>query len=279
MADQYGNMQEFNFRRYLPIIVVVIAFIILASSWRSMTVTIDGGQNGVVFKKFAGGIDKENTLGEGFHFIAPWNSVIIYDVTQQEISEVMNVLSNNGLEIKMDVSIIFRPDVDKLGYLHSEIRENYIKKIVIPFIRASARNVVGRYGPDEMYSTKREAITNEIFMDIDKNLRDKYVILDRVLIRSIELPETIKTAIETKLKQEQETLEYEFRLTKAEKEAQRQILEAEGKAKANAIISASLTDKILREKGIEATLKLANSPNAKTVVIGGSDGMPLILGQ
>jgi regulator of protease activity HflC (stomatin/prohibitin superfamily) len=94
------------------------------------------------------------------------------------------------------------------------------------------------------------------------------------------LPPTIKTAIETKLKQEQETLEYEFRLAKASKEAERQILEAEGKAKANEIISKSLTDKILKEKGIEATLKLATSPNSKVVVIGGGDeGLPIILGN
>ena len=99
-------------------------------------------------------------------------------------------------------------------------------------------------------------------------------------MRDVTLPSTIKDAIERKLRQEQESLEYEFRLEKASKEAQRQIIEAQGKADANKLLSASLTDKILQDKGIEATLKLAESPNAKVVVIGsGKDGMPIILGN
>ena len=108
---------------------------------------------------------------------------------------------------------------------------------------------------------------------------EQYVQLNQVLIRSVTLPPTIKSAIESKLKQEQEALEYEFKLEKAAQEAERQRVEAEGKAKANSIVSASITDKILRDKGIEATLKLAESPNSKVVVIGGSDGMPIILGD
>jgi len=99
-------------------------------------------------------------------------------------------------------------------------------------------------------------------------------------VRDVTLPNTIKDAIERKLKQEQESLEYEFRLVTAAKEAEKVIIEARGKADANRILSASLTDKILRDKGIEATLELAKSPNTKVVVIGsGKDGMPLILGD
>jgi regulator of protease activity HflC (stomatin/prohibitin superfamily) len=101
-----------------------------------------------------------------------------------------------------------------------------------------------------------------------------------VLIRSITLPPTIKTAIESKLKQEQEALEYEFKLEKAEQEAERQRIDAEGKARANKILSESITESILREKGINATLKLAESPNSKVVIIGNSgDGLPIILGD
>ena len=100
------------------------------------------------------------------------------------------------------------------------------------------------------------------------------------MVEDVKLPSTIRTAIETKLKQEQESLEYEFRLAKAKKEAERQKIDAEGKAIANKILSASLTDKILQEKGIEATLELAKSPNSKVVVIGsGKDGLPIILGN
>ena len=101
-----------------------------------------------------------------------------------------------------------------------------------------------------------------------------------MLVRDVTLPPTIKDAIERKLRQEQEALEYEFRISKAQKEAERQIIEAQGKADANRILSASLTDKILKDKGIEATLELSKSPNSKVVVVGsGNDGLPLILGN
>ena len=100
------------------------------------------------------------------------------------------------------------------------------------------------------------------------------------MIRDVGLPEKLKQAIERKLQEEQSSLEYEFRLTRAEKEAERQRIEAEGKAAANRILSQSLTDKVLRDKGIEATLRLAESPNAKVIVVGGGDeGLPLILGN
>jgi len=108
----------------------------------------------------------------------------------------------------------------------------------------------------------------------------QYVQLNEVLVRDVTLPATIKDAIERKLKQEQESLEYEFRLVTAQKEAERQIIEAQGKADANRILSASLTDKILSDKGIEATIKLSESNNSKIIVIGsGEDGLPLILGN
>ena len=113
-----------------------------------------------------------------------------------------------------------------------------------------------------------------------KILDGQYIELNEVLVRDVTLPATIKDAIERKLKQEQESLEYEFRLVTASKEAQKQIIEAKGKADANKILSASLTDKILQDKGIEATLELAKSPNSKVVIVGSSkDGLPLILGN
>ena len=119
-----------------------------------------------------------------------------------------------------------------------------------------------------------------IFEETRNLVNDQFIQLNEVLVRDVTLPPTIKDAIERKLRQEQESLEYEFRLTKAEKEAERQRIDAEGKAAANRILSASLTDKILQEKGIEATLQLSKSPNAKVVVVGGGDGgLPIILGN
>jgi regulator of protease activity HflC (stomatin/prohibitin superfamily) len=192
----------------------------------------------------------------------------------------MNVLSSNGLEIKVDVSAWYQPSYSRLGFLHANIGKDYLRRVVIPALRAAARSVIGRYTPEQIYSTKRDAIQDEIFEETKNLLDEKYVDLNQVLIRSIVLPPTIKSAIESKLKQEQEALEYEFKLKKASQEAERQRIDAEGKANANRILSASLTEKILQEKGIYATLQLAESPNTKIVIIGNSEnGLPLILGD
>jgi len=272
--------QELNPRRFIPIAAIIVIIIVALISWSSVTVTIEAGHAGVLFKRFGSGIELDKTYGEGFHFIAPWNKMYIYEVRQQEIAEEMNVLSSNALEIFVDVSAWYEPQYDKLAHLHAEIGTNYLQRVVIPSLRASARSVVGRYTPEQIYSTKRDAIQDEIYVETKALLEEKNVQLNQVLIRSIKLPTTLKEAVESKLKQEQLSLEYEFKLQRAQQEAERQIIEAEGKASANRIISASLTAKILQEKGIEATLKLAESPNTKIVVVGNSkDGLPLILGD
>jgi len=271
---------EINWKKVTPTILIVVGVILLIIFWARMTVTIDAGHGGVLFRTFGGGIDTTRTFGEGFHVIAPWNSMVVYETRQQEIAEDMQVLSSNGLEIKVDVSAWYQPLWAEIGKLHVNIGADYLRRVVIPAMRSSARTVIGRYTPEQIYSTKRDAIQDEIFQETKVILDKKFVQLNQILIRTIILPPTIKTAIEGKLKQEQESLEYVFKLEKATQEAERQRIDAEGKAKANRILSASLTDKILREKGIQATIKLAESSNTKVVVIGsGKDGLPLILGD
>jgi len=191
----------------------------------------------------------------------------------------MEVLSANGLTIRAELSYRYRPFQDKIGYLHNEVGENYHERIIIPEIRSATREIIGKYLPEELYSSKRDSIQTEIFLLAAERIKGKYIELDAVLIRDVGLPDKLKQAIERKLEQEQVSLEYEFRLTRAQKEAERQRIEAEGKAVANRLLSQSLTDKILRDKGIDATLKLAESPNSKVIVVGGSDGLPLILGN
>ena len=192
----------------------------------------------------------------------------------------MNVLSSNGLDIKLEASAWFQPKYEDLGKLHQEKSEAYKQRILLPAIRSAARSVVGRYTPEQLYSTKRDAIQQEIYVETKKVVEDQYIQLNAVLVRDVTLPVPIKEAIERKLRQEQESLEYEFRLVTAAKEAEKQVIEAQGKADANRILAASLTPNILRDKGIEATLILAQSPNTKIVVVGsGKDGLPLILGN
>ncbi len=262
----------------LPLIIIFIVLIVFISK---STVTINSGEAGVLYKTFGGGVvTDEPPLGEGFHLVAPWNKVFVYEVRRQELFEKMKVLSSNGLDIQLDASAWFKPKYSELGKLHQEIGESYIQRILLPTIRSAARSVVGRYTPEQLYSSKRDAIQVEIYEETKKIVGKQHLELDEILIRDVTLPNTIKQAIERKLKQEQESLEYEFRLVTAQKEAEKQRIEAQGKADANRILSESLTDKILQDKGIEATIKLSESSNSKVVVIGsGESGMPIILGN
>ncbi len=262
----------------IPVIVGVILLIIVVAK---SSITINSGHAGVLYETFHNGVvTDEPPLGEGFHIIAPWNKVFVYEIRQQELSEKMQVLSSNGLEIKLDASAWYQPIREDVAKLHQEKGEDYLQRVIQPAIRSAARSVVGRYTPEQLYSTKRDAIQEEIFEETKKILDEQHIQLNQILVRDVTLPATIKDAIERKLKQEQESLEYEFRLVTADKEAQKVRIEAQGKADANKILSASLTDKILQDKGIDATLELAKSPNAKVVVVGSGDsGLPLILGN
>ncbi len=262
----------------IPIVIGIIILLVLIVK---SAVTIDSGEAGVLFKTFGNGVvTDEPPMSEGFHIVAPWNKVYVYEVRQQELFEKMKVLSSNGLEIQIDASAWYEPVYNELGNLHQSLGQDYLQRVIQPAIRSAARSVVGRYTPEQLYSSKRDAIQDEIFAETKTILSKQYVQLNEVLVRDVTLPNTIKEAIERKLRQEQESLEYEFRLVTASKEAEKVRIEAQGKADANKILSASLTDKILQDKGIDATIKLSESPNSKVVVIGSGDsGLPLILGD
>jgi len=258
------------------IIIGIIAIIIISKS----AVTIGPGEGGVIFETLGDGINTEKTYGEGFHIVAPWNKMIVRKVRQQSISDEMNVLSVNGLEVKVNGTIWYEPEFINLGSLIKTKGEDYERELLDPAINAAARSVVGRYTPEQLYSSKRDVIEQEILDEVTKLLKGQFLTVKRVLVEDVKLPPTIKQAIERKLKQEQESLEYEFRLVTAQKEAEKVIIDAKGKAESNRILSASLTDKILQDKGIEATVKLSESPNSKVIVIGsGKSGMPIILGN
>jgi regulator of protease activity HflC (stomatin/prohibitin superfamily) len=241
-------------------------------------ITIDPGHKGVKFKRFSGGLNKEKIYDQGFHVVMPWDEIIVYDVRVNEAFETMDVLSKNGLSISVELSFRYQPKDSKIGYLHDEIGTDYAERIIKPEIRSATREVIGKYLPEELYSTMREAIQDEIFTMTNSAVEQKHIDIDAILIRSVQLPDKLKAAIEMKLEEEQAAFQYEFRLQRERKEAERKIIEAQAKADANRILSASITDRILKDKGIEATLELAQSPNSKIVIVGGgSEGLPLIL--
>ena len=173
----------------------------------------------------------------------------------------------------------FRPTQDKIGYLHEEIGKAYGNTIVTDLTRSTVRRIIGRYTPEELYRNKREEIEKGIQDDLRKSLLEKYIILESALLRNIDLPEQIKNAIQDKLKAKEMAAKIEFEIERQTKEAERIKIEAQAKADANRILSKSLTDKILQEKGIQATMELAKSTNTKTIIVGSGDsGLPLILG-
>lgn len=268
-------------RKYLPfVIIAVIAFIVLLSAFNRIFYRIEASERAVLFKALSGTLEKENIIGPGWHVKAPWNDVYKYEVSESKIEETMDVLDKNGLSISVDITIRFHPKYDAIGTIQENFRGDYIQRLVIPEARSTVRQVMGRYTAEEIYSTKRPEVEASIKEETREVLgaEGNEVEMKSLLIRSIKLPEQIKTAIENKLKQEQEALAYQFRLDKEKSEAERKRIAAEGEAAANRIINSSLTPELLRMRGIEATTEIANSPNSKVIVIGGGDdGLPLIL--
>lgn len=270
-------------RKFLPYLIGIGAVAILALILSNSTfLTIKAGEAGVLFKKFGGGLEKEIIYGQGFHVVAPWNTMYIYNIKEQTAEESMNVLDKNGLSITVDVTVRFNPFKEKIGYVHERFGKQYIQILVIPEVRSAVRQVMGRYSAEEIYSTKRAEVETNIINEAESSLSSEKnnIQMNALLIREVVLPENIKNAIELKLGQEQESLAYQFKLDKEAKEAERKKIAAEGEARANQIINSSLTPELLKMRGIEATLELSKSQNTKIIVIGsGKDGMPLILGN
>ncbi len=267
--------------RKLPFIILgIIAFIVVMALSSSLFFTISATERAVVFYPFGKGLDKDNVVGPGTHMKAPWNDVYVYKVNEMSSEENMDMLDKNGLSIHIDVTVRYYPIPDRIGYIHEQFTTDYETVLVIPEVRSTVRQVMGRFTAEEIYSTKRAEVETAIKTETETILNKNNVHATAVLIRSIMLPEQIKVAIESKLQQEQEALAYQFRLDKEKSEAERKRIAAEGESRANNIINNSLTDKLLKMRGIEATLELSKSPNSKIIVVGsGKDGMPLILGN
>ena len=266
-------------KKFLPVVVIgAIALILIIAFSSSIFYTIEATERAVIFYKFSNGLDKDDIKTPGLHVKAPWNDIYMYDVAEKTQEESMDVLDKNGLSISVDVTVRFHPMFERIGYIHERFNRGYINLLVIPEVRSTVRQVMGRYAAEEIYSTKRSEVEAAIKNESTEVLNENNIVMKALLIRSINLPDKITRAIETKLEQEQEALAYQFRLDREKSEAERKKIAAEGEATANDIVNSSLTEKLLKMRGIEATLELSQSPNSKLVIIGGGkDGLPLIL--
>lgn len=261
------------------IIALLVALVVIIFFSSSMFYKLETSEFGVIFRQFSEDpLDKDNIKGPGFTLIAPWNDLIKYDASEQKKEEDMQVLDKNGLTINIDITIIYSPDPRKIGYLHEKFLGKYEERLIVPQLRASVRRIAGKFTAEEIYSTKRSLIEDAILKETEEAYNRNYVNVRSLLIRAIKLPENIKNSIEFKLTKEQEALAMKFVNEKERLEAERKAIEAQGIADFNRIVNASLNENILRQRGIEATLKLAESPNSKIVVVGGGEnGLPLIL--
>lgn len=240
-------------------------------------VRIDSGHRGVLWSFFGG--TQAEVYNEGVNIVPPWNRMYVYSVRMQDRKEDLHIVTINGLSVELEASIRYRPVVEELPMLHTEIGPAYYETIMAPIVRSEARNVGGQYSPEEIYSTKRDVVGEEIYEAVRTKLEGKHLTLEAILVRNVDLPPAIKTAINEKLEEEQKALKMEFTLNRERQEAERKRIEAQGIADFQKIVSAGISENLLRWKGIEATEHLALSENSKVVVIGsGKDGLPIILG-
>lgn len=238
--------------------------------------TVPTGRVGVEWTPMRGTV--ERPLTEGFHIVSPLARVYDVDLREQQREIDLNVLANNGLDINLRSSILYQPIAGQAYSLITQTGPDYYTTLVAPYVTSSARQVVGRYSPEEIYSTKREQVEREIREEVSEKLAGKHVEVNSVLIREVHLPEAVQAAIQTKLREEQRALEMKFVLERSKQEAVRKHIEALGIADYQSIISKELNPQILEWKGIEATDKLAESPNSKVIIVGsGKDGLPVIL--
>ena len=272
-------VEDFLYRHRPALIITgLIALFLFVYFFPRIVIFVEAGEAAVKFRRFAGGTRIDRVYGEGIHFIFPWYSMAIYDVRVQEHEHNVELLTTNALRLEFQLSIRYRPEYNMLPVMHQEVGPEYMEKIVIPEVVSVLRTAVGSYTAEEVFTTKR-GILDQVFNRAIDNVSQRYILVDQVIIRTIKLPPAVEQAVEQKIEQQHIAEAYEFRLDAEQKEARRKEIEAEGFRTYNQIVAESLSDEILRWKGIEATSEIAKSENSKVIVVGnGDDGLPIILG-
>ncbi len=274
--------RTFGILRTVGYIAIVVAIIF------SAIVEIGPGQVGV---QVLFGSVQNGVLHSGLNFINPLVSVEKMDVKtqaytmssaqdegQQKGDDAIVALSADGLTIKLDVTVWYRLSDADAPQVYRSIGTDYVEKIVRPAIRTAIRDISVDYSATDIYSVKREDFVKNITKNLEDAFNGRGVVLERVLLRNVELPEKVRTAIDEKIAAEQKAQQMVYVLQKEKQEAERKRIEAQGIADFNKIVSQSITEQTLQMKGIEATLELSKSSNSKMVIMNGKN-MPLIFGQ
>ncbi len=258
--------------RWALLVVGVLVVLMIGSP---LTV-IPAGHVGV--KDFFGNVSS-SVLPAGVNFVLPFTKVVKMSIKTQEIKETAEVPSKEGLTMDLEASVLFRLDPPKAPEIYRTVGRDYSAIAVEPQIRSALREITASYEAKDLYSSQREHIAKEIYDLVNKMSGGRGIITEAVLLRKIGLPALVANAIQEKLKREQEAEQMKFVLQKEQREAERKRIEAQGIADFQKIVAQGISAQLLEWKGIEATEKLALSPNSKIVVIGNpKSGLPIILG-
>ncbi len=253
----------------------ISAFLVVIFLFASVT-RVQSGHVGVLtlFGRVTGEV-----LPEGIHMINPFKSSNEMSIRTQEIKESASVPSAEGLVMNLDTSLIYHLDPEKASAVYQKIGPNYLNVFIEPNLRAAIREATASHTANALYSGERELVAKQIRDQLTTLLGQRGILVESILLRDIQLPQTLKTSIETKQQAEQEALAMSFRLQKEKQEAERKRIEAAGIRDFQQIVAQGISPQLLEWKGIEATENLAKSANAKVVVIGNpKNGLPLILG-
>ena len=257
--------------------ICIAAFLLIILLFSSVT-RVGTGHVGVL--TLFGKVQTGETLGEGIHLISPLKTNNELSVQTQTLKESASVPSSEGLMMSLDTSLIYHLNPDRAAEVFQKIGSDYENVVVEPTLRSAIREATASHTANALYTGEREMVGKQIYDQVSTQLKERGLTVENVLLRDIQLPATLKSAIEAKQQAEQESLAMNFRLQKETQEAQRKRIEAAGVRDFQQIVAQGITPSLLEWKGIEATENLAKSPNSKVVVIGNNkNGLPLILGQ
>jgi regulator of protease activity HflC (stomatin/prohibitin superfamily) len=270
--------------------LLILAFLVIVL-WSRIVITVPAGHAGVMWWRFFGGTAlTSQPLREGLHLIFPWDKIFLYNTRLQARSEDYDVVSREGLMFSVHMTFRWQPVLGNLGILHATIGPNYVNTLLVPEIGSIARGQMAQFSAEELISSRRAEVQRQIFDSVTSHENTNgiegrrssdpsaVVALNDILIKGVALPQRIRTAIEKKLEQEQAIQEARFRVDREKFESERKAVEAEGVRRFQEIVTPTISDAYLRWQGIDATLKLADSPNSKIVIMGnGPGGLPVIL--
>jgi prohibitin 1 len=260
-----------TFVRGVGLLVLLAAGVIVASSATSCVRT---GHVGVVsvFGRVTG-----QTLGEGIHIVNPVANVTELSIKTQEIKEKAAVPSKEGLIMGLEASVLYHLDPAQAAAVYQQVGPTFAEVLLVPNFRSAIRAITAGNTAASLYSDGREGIAQQILEDVRRQVTPRGIIVENVLLRDLQLPDSLKHAIEAKQQAQQEAQRMEFVLQREKQEAERKRVEAAGIKDFQDIVSQGISEKLLEWKGIEATMELVKSPNSKVIIVGNTkNGLPLI---